>query len=241
MKLNFCLLLIMFLCRTIYAGTYGIIGGISGIMVYNSKATLNEILVKSGYGEIKGVLLGFSGTGGVVINSVYIGGWAYMLPGESVENGINRFYYTENIGIFNIGYVAMNEKNFTIIPKAGIGGCYREIQISSITIDNKDFSYLVQNPGNVSIFRCNSISFDVSLLTLLKLEFIHIGISIGYIYNPQNQWAIIGSGEYSANAVNSPSASVNNFYISAGIFFGAFTRSIQKEIQVGEKEEDNGE
>lgn len=240
MRLNFYLLLTLLLCRTIYARTYGIIGGFSGVMVYNCKTSLNEILIKNSYGEAKSILFGPGVTGAIVINNIYIGGWGYMLPGEIMENGINRFYYTESFGTFNIGYVALNERNFVLIPKVGMGGCYKEIQVANSTINNADFSHLIENPGNLSIFKCNSISFEASLLTLLKLDFIHIGLSIGYIYSPQNQWAISGSGGYSVNAINSPPASVHNFYISTGIFLGAFTRNIQQEIQDKEDRKENG-
>jgi len=206
-----------------------IIGGFGGpklTMMYHNLGNLNQVITSKNYQPFNEISWGIAGGGGGFYKNIFIGGWGLGTFPQYSDNGTNILRLDYSYGGFNIGYCIININNITLIPIIGFGGGGFNMNISPAYGTNNNFQNIISDPINTYAFGYNmssdSIAVEIGIKSYLTFEIASLGINIGYIFMPSNNWTIEGN-----KLLNTPTITQHIIYASIDIYFGSiFTNKI---------------
>ena len=215
------------LIKILLISKIGVAGGLGGFGIYGvspDMSSINEVLKRNGYSEIKSTLFGWGGGGYGVIGNLWIGGAGF---GTSQEISSNNTYVKVSYsgGFFEMGYTLFNTKFVSIVPSLGLGSSELKMRFIPVNKDT-DFDSLLVNPARSSELRISSMGIYPSLNFLIPIKsfgvtFTFVFLKVGYNFSLSPSWEI--DGKYSV--LNKPDFSPRGLTFSFNIMFGGFGTS----------------
>jgi opacity protein-like surface antigen len=131
-------------------------------------APLNILLEQHGYPTFEDKDLAFGGGGFFVLNNILIGGEGHSLREQTIANKNYELSLSLGSGSFNLGYLFLNNDNFSLYSYARIGG-----STVDVTITNK----------NAAVSMTDIIQQPNQSAHLSKQSFLATPV-VGFIYKP---------------------------------------------------------
>jgi hypothetical protein len=203
---------------SVFASSVGLFGGFSYVAFgfhYFPQPGLSEALSKAGYGNFPDYGMGLTVGGGGVVNNFFIGGWGMWsfnqdhTANESAGKTLSKS--PGGRGGFEVGYVVLDKKHFSLIPSFTLvwGG-------SGVTFStNMSVAEYLENPVEFSPgFGFSEFSLGIGLNSLVKFNSVGFIVKAVYLYTPTMQWDVGFS--------NTPELNKHSVNVSIGTYFGNF-------------------
>lgn len=187
-------------------------------------AGLNTAIASAGYQPLSPTFISSGGGAHVILDRIILGGSGYVLNGFRGTNASGDILSVQGgYGLFNLGYLILNEGNFSLYPLLGLGS-------GSISVSgSQSLNQLFGLSGNQSIDRLDStqVVLDIGLGGDYMIDFngdpgqtsgLLVGLKLGYLFvvSP-TQWE---SNRRLVGGSNLPSISNQGLYFQLSLGVG---------------------
>ncbi len=150
---------------------------------------LNNRLVSNGLQKFQPGFLTIGGGGLLINDRTVVGGEMHGYIRQREVRGRHETRLSAGYGVFDIGYVVYQKKNFRFYPLLGMGGSTMTLQID--TISSPNFNGVLANPSTGSRIEHGSFLADASANLQFKIPrsfFRYITLKVGAKYATSANW-----------------------------------------------------